>query len=114
MHRLRRVCAKSFPSRLRTEAAAGIVVVNIGRCDDYCGAAGESTLSEVLVAATRFVGALGPALVLIAPTPTARDDMPCYRRQCTTMSMDQKKPKSGVGGKQGAKDVPSWAKGTRP
>lgn len=126
MHRLRRVCAKSFPSRLRTEAAAGIVVVNIGRCDDYwksddrgavettAGAAGESTLSEVLVAATRFVGALGPALVLIAPTPTARDDMPCYRRQCTTMSMDQKKPKSGVGGKQGAKDVPSWAKGKRP
>jgi len=87
MHRPPFVREKPFPSGFR-ETTAVIVAVNIGRCDDYwksddrgavettAGAAGESTLSEVLVTATRFVGALGPALILIGPTATSRHDMP--------------------------------------
>jgi hypothetical protein len=42
--------------------------------------------------------------------------LPNCKGSNTMASKDQgkKKPRSGVSGKQGAKDVPSWAKGERP
>jgi RHS repeat-associated protein len=105
--------AKQQQSSSSTLAAVTITGTRMagGAVETAAGAAGESTLSTILVSATRFLGALGPTLILIGPTPTSRHDMPM---PVTTMWMDRKTPKSGVSGKDGAKDAPSWARGERP
>ncbi|EPX62631.1 hypothetical protein D187_008819 [Cystobacter fuscus DSM 2262] len=69
------------------------------------------TLSEIGQVSTVAVSAEGTITVILAPTAVA---MTGKGPGGGSKQEQYKTPKSGVSGKEGAKDVPSWAKGERP
>jgi hypothetical protein len=65
------------------------------------------------------VSAEGTITITLAPTAVAMtvqgpDGGSKSENQKTQTQEQYKTPRSGVSGKEGAKDVPSWAKGERP
>jgi hypothetical protein len=87
----------------------------------------SATLAEIVVTARAVSKAeraepflLNPiGLAILGPfIPGRMGDATCDNGNCNKMQAKQdkskKKSKAGVGGQEGAKDVPSWAKGERP
>jgi len=69
------------------------------------------TLSEIGQVSAVAVSAEGTITIILAPTAVA---MTGQGPSGGSKQEQYKTPKSGVSGKEGAKDVPSWAKGERP
>jgi hypothetical protein len=77
------------------------------------------TLSEIGQVSTVAVSAEGTITITLAPTAVAMtgkgpSDGSKLENQKPQTQEQYKTPKSGASGKEGAKDVPSWAKGERP